>query len=80
MLIAIPFFLQQPREGQTGELAALIGVENLRLAVSGQRFIYRVQAELRFQRDLQPLSQNPPAEPIHHRRIIARSTADTGCG
>ena len=67
--------LQQPHERHGGELATLIGVENPRLAVPGQRFIHGVETELRLQRNGQPPRQDPPAEPIHHRRQIGKPRA-----
>ena len=53
-----------------GELAALIGVENLRPAVTGQSFLQRLDAELGFHRDRHPPGQNPAAEPVDHGRQI----------
>jgi hypothetical protein len=47
MLIAMFWSSSSPVKAWLGELAALVGVENLRLDVPGQ---------------------NPPTEPIHHRR------------
>src|SRR3954464_288873 len=42
---------QQAGEVCAGELAALVGVEDLRLAVTAERLLDRLQAELHFQRD-----------------------------
>ena len=39
--------LQAPGKGEAGELAALIGIENLRLAVAGQRLLGRLDARVR---------------------------------
>src|SRR6478752_5003414 len=58
--------LQHPREGRAGELAALVGVEDLRFAVTRQGLLHRVKAELGLHRDRQPPSQHPSAEPIQH--------------
>src|SRR5476649_1179873 len=44
---------QQPRERGAGELAALVGVENLRPPVSDKRLFYRFEAEMHFHRDRQ---------------------------
>ena len=43
--------LQHLREGCAGELAALVGVEDLWLAMVRQGLLHRVEAELRLQRD-----------------------------
>src|SRR3954465_12913497 len=48
----------------TGELATLIGVEDLRLAMASQGLLDRPDAEPGPQRDRQPPGQNPPAEPV----------------
>src|ERR1700730_17727727 len=42
---------QQAGEGDAGELGALIGVEDLGLAVSGKSLLDRLETELRFQRN-----------------------------
>ena len=55
--------LQAPGEGEAGELAALIGVENLRLAVAGQRLIERLDAKARVQGVRQPPGQHMPTRP-----------------
>ena len=49
-----------------GELAALIRVEYLGLAVSHQRLFYSFDAINRLQRDRHPLGQDPPGEPVDH--------------
>ena len=38
---------QAPGEGEAGELAALVGIEDLRRAMAGQRLVERVCAEAR---------------------------------
>ena len=55
--------LQHPRERRAGELAALVGIEDLRLAMPGQRRGHGIAAELGLQRD----RQGHP-----HRRVRAR--------
>ncbi len=45
---------QQAGEGDAGELGALIGVEDLRLAISGKSLLDRLQTELRFQCNRSP--------------------------
>ena len=42
---------QQPGEVAAGELAALVGVENFRAAVAGERFLNRLDAKFHLQRD-----------------------------
>src|SRR3984957_2267863 len=59
--------LQKPG---TGELDALIGIENLGPTRPGGRFLQRFSAEIRLHGDRNPPSQNPPAEPVHHRDQI----------
>src|ERR1700676_4519608 len=44
-----------------GELAALVGVENLGLAVPGERLFDRLETELDFHRDRHAPRQNPAA-------------------
>ncbi len=46
--------LQHLDEVEAGELAALVGVEDVGLAVAGQRFLDGLDAEPRFQRDREP--------------------------
>ncbi len=42
---------QQAGEGDAGELGALIGVENLGLAIVGKNLLDRLETKLRFQRN-----------------------------
>ena len=65
-----PVGLQQSSERDTGELAALIGVEDLRNAVAFQRLRQRRQAELGVHRVGQPPRQHPPAGPVHDRHQV----------
>jgi hypothetical protein len=51
-------------EAGAGELAALIRIEDVRPSVTGQSFIQRLDAELRFHGDRQPPGENPAAEPV----------------
>src|SRR5439155_25818515 len=57
---------QQAGELGAGELAALVGVEDLRPAVFGERLLDRLEAELDFHRDREPPSLDPAAEPVDH--------------
>lgn len=58
--------LQQIGEGHTGELAALIRVEDLGLAVFGQSLLDSLDAECRVHGDREPPGQNLAAEPVDH--------------
>src|SRR5215212_8657625 len=58
--------VQHAGEVVAGELRALIGVEDLRPAVAGQRLFQRLDAERRLQGDRQPPGENPTAEPVDH--------------
>src|ERR1019366_834493 len=76
--------LEPPGEGFTGELTALIRVEDLGLAVLGQGFFQRCQTEGCVHRDRQRPSQNATAEPVDHRGQIDEATrhgdvADVHC-
>jgi hypothetical protein len=51
VLILISFFEQRASEGDAGELGALIGVEDLGLAISGKSLFDRPETVLRFQRN-----------------------------
>ena len=53
-----------------GELAALVGIENLRLAVAGDRFLYRFDAEVGRERVRQAPAEHPSRGPIEHREQI----------
>src|SRR5271166_4283074 len=67
---------QQSGERRTGELAPLVGVEDLRSTITGQRLVDRVEAEIdpwsasRPKRDRHPPGQHPSAEPVHHRSQV----------
>ena len=62
----MPLLGEHAGEGCAGELRALVGVEDLRLAVTSQGILQRLDAERRLHRDRQPPRQNPAAEPIEH--------------
>src|SRR3954452_24026548 len=62
-----PVLGQRPGEGPAGELAALVGVEDLRPAVADQSLFQRLDAERRLQGDRQPPGENPTAEPVDDR-------------
>src|SRR5271166_2508600 len=67
---------QRAGEGGGGELAALVGVENLRLAVSGQGFFQRSQAKRGVHRVGEPPGENGPARPVDDRDQIEEAPAD----
>src|SRR5206468_1482165 len=67
-------------EGRAGELAALIGVEDVRLAVTSQRILQRLDAEYRLHRDRQPPRQHATAEPIEHDGQIHEATCHRDVG
>ena len=66
----IPGRLQQSRERDTGELAALIGVEALGNTVAFQRLRQRRHAELGVHRVGQPPRQHAPTGPVHDRHQV----------
>ena len=61
---------QQSGERCAGELAPLVGVEDLRPAMTGQRLVDRIQAEIDLHGDGHPPGQHPSAEPVHHRSQV----------
>ena len=65
--------LQQSHERLTGELAALIRVEDLRLAVAVNRLLHRLQAEVCGHGDLQSPGQYAPGVPVDHGRQIHKA-------
>ena len=71
---------QAPGEGEAGELAALIGIENLRLAMASQRLIESLDAKARVQGVRQPPSQHMPTRPIHDRHQVKEASAHRDIG
>ena len=71
--------LQQPREFLAGELAPLIGVEDVRRAIAGQGLLHRLQAEVGRQRVGQPPRQHPATGPVEDREQDTQSPAPSGC-
>src|SRR5271156_2688435 len=68
MFIATPVkVLRRPLESA---LAALVGVEDVRLATLGQGLLQRLDAEVGFHRDRHPMRENPPAENVGDRRQV----------
>src|SRR3954462_352685 len=56
-----------------GELAALVGVEDLRAADPPQSPRQRLNAEVRVHRIRDPPSQHLPRGPVHHRNQIEKA-------
>src|ERR1700683_1333660 len=67
-------FGQYAGECRASELAALIGVEDLRLAVTSQSILQRLDAERRLHRDRQPPRQHATAEPVEDNGEIDRKS------
>lgn len=75
---------QHADEGQAGELAALIGVENLRFAEARQRFFQSLDAEIGLHADRHSLGQYLAAEPVNDgyeidEALRHRNVTDVGC-
>src|SRR5271166_5562745 len=60
-------------ESRAGKLYALIGVEDLRRAVSIYRLLQGFDAKPRLHPDRHTPRQNPAAEPVHHRDQIDKA-------
>ncbi len=58
--------LQHLDELQAGELAALIGIDDLGFAVPRERFLQRLDAEVGVHRVGESPGQNLSAVPVHH--------------
>ncbi len=66
---------QHAGEGSPGKLAALVRIEDLRLAVAGQCVLQCLDAESRLHRDRQAPRQNLPCRPVEHLGMLADSRA-----
>lgn len=71
---------QQAGERGAGKLAALIVVEDLRLAMAGQSFLDRLNAEPGLHRDREPPGQDAPAEPVDHGGEADEATRHANVG
>ncbi len=78
--LAVKRVLQLLGERLRGELAALVGVEDLRPAVGGQGLLDRVDAERGVHRDRQPPAQDLAAEPVHYRAQVAEAARHRDVG
>jgi hypothetical protein len=63
MLIMMPWSLQRAGEVVAGELTALVGIEDLGPAVSGERLLERLDAKIGAERVRQPPRQHRAAHP-----------------
>jgi len=66
--------LQHARELRRGELAALVEVEDLRMAEPRQGFLQRLDAERHVHGVRHPPGRHLPARPVHHRNQIKKAT------
>lgn len=65
---------QHPREFFAGELRTLVGIEDLRLAEPGERFVECLDAEPRCQGVRQTPGQNPPGSLVCYSTGFADGT------
>ncbi len=72
--------LERAHEVEAGELAALVRVEDPRLAVSGHGFFESLDAERRIHGVRQPPNQDMAARPVHDRYQIQETTLDRDVG
>ncbi len=72
--------LQESRKLLAGELAALIGVEDLRRAIPADRLLHGLHAEVRRQRIGQPPRQHPATRPIEDRTEIHKPAPHRNVG
>lgn len=68
-----PKGFQSPRELLAGELAALIGVENLWRALAGQGLLHRIKTEIGRQRVGPPPRQHTTTRLVQHGTHIAKA-------
>ena len=71
----MPASLSVVVKAKLGELAALVGVEDAGLAVTGDRLLQRRDAEVGLHRVRQPPGEDPAARPVHDRHEIEEATA-----
>jgi len=72
--------LEQSDELRAGELAALIGIEDLGLAVPLQGVLDRLEVEIRGQSVGQPPGQHAPGSPIEYRSQVNEAFAHRDVG
>ena len=71
---------QESREFLAGELAALIGIEDLRQAIVGQGVLHCVQTEIRRERVGEPPRQHPATGPVEDRKQIHKASRHRDIG
>src|ERR1700730_3859351 len=67
-------------KGRTGELRALVGVEDVRPAVTRESIFQRLDAEGRLHRDRQPPRQNTTCRPVEHHGEIDEAVRHRNVG
>ena len=72
--------LEDAGEVGTGELAALVRIEDLRLTVALQRLLQCFDAKLGMHRVRQPPGQHPARVPVHNRHQIQEPALDRDVG
>ena len=71
----VPIVQEPTGERIAGELAALVGIEDLGAAMLGQRILHGFKERFHLHRDRQPPKQYPPAERVYRRRQIDSAAA-----
>ena len=72
--------LQVLSKSQASELAALVGIHDLRFAVIVDCFFKRIQAKARVHRDRDTVRQNTSGDPVHDDSQINESTRHRNVG
>src|SRR5215212_10196832 len=75
-----PIAGQYPGEDFAGELATLIGIEDLRPAMAGQSLFHGLDTERRLHGDRQPPGENPAAEPVDDRGEVDEAARHRNVG
>jgi len=70
----------ESRRPGTGDHSLTIGVEDLRLAVSGQRFVQRLDAEPGVHGVRQPPRKDMARRPVHDRDQVQEAALDRDVG
>ena len=65
--------LQRAGEIGAGELTALVGIEDLRPAIPGERFLERLDTKIGTKRVGQPPRQHRTARPVHDHHQIKKA-------
>src|SRR5882672_1847515 len=73
-------FGEDAGKGRTGELRALVGVEDFRPAVTRESIFQRLDAEGRLHRDRQPPRQNTTGRPVEHHGEIDEAVRHRNVG